>query len=197
MAVPMLVKGQVIGVIEVVNKKDHLPFKPDDQELLTAFASQAAIAVENARLYTLTDQALAARVEELSVMQRIDRELNASLDVRKAMNIALKWAMLQSEVEAGLVGWVETKGILVVASNGTPSGAPLIEGTYRSYDHALLEGALEAGYPKAGWVREKAGETGLLAGAQIQIIVPIQRDTGAVGALIWKAARINYPQMKY
>ena len=65
------------GVIEVINKQDGSLFLKEDLELLSAFAAQAAVAVENARLFTLTDQALAARVEELSVMQRIDRELNA------------------------------------------------------------------------------------------------------------------------
>jgi hypothetical protein len=73
-----------------------LPFVQDDQTLLTAFAGQAAVAIENARLYTLTDQELADRVEELSVMQRIDRELNASLEMDRAMRITLDWALRQS-----------------------------------------------------------------------------------------------------
>src|SRR5260221_9656860 len=69
MAVPLQVKDRVIGVVEVINRRDGLAFVQDDQTLLTAFAGQAAVAIENARLYTLTDQALAARVEELSVMR--------------------------------------------------------------------------------------------------------------------------------
>ena len=75
LAVPLLFKDRVIGVIEVINRKDGLPFIEDDQTLLSAFAGQAAVGIENARLFTLTDQELATRVEELSVMQRIDREL--------------------------------------------------------------------------------------------------------------------------
>jgi hypothetical protein len=39
-----------------------------------------AIAIENASLYTMTDQALARRLEELAIMQEIDRQLNATLD---------------------------------------------------------------------------------------------------------------------
>ena len=85
LAVPLQVKDRVLGVVEVINRKDGLPFVGEDTDLLTAFAGQAAVAIENARLYTLTDQELAARVEELSVMQRIDRELNASLEMDRAM----------------------------------------------------------------------------------------------------------------
>ena len=85
LVVPMQVKDKIIGVIEIINKKDGSPFTSDDQELLATFASQAAIAIDNARLYTQTDQALSARVEELSVMQRIDRELNASLELERVI----------------------------------------------------------------------------------------------------------------
>ncbi len=89
LAVPLQVKGRVIGVLEIINKKDRLPFVDADKDLLTAFAGQAAVAIENARLYTLTDQELNARVEELSIMQRIDRELNASLNTDRAMRTTL------------------------------------------------------------------------------------------------------------
>ncbi len=106
----MQVKENVIGVLEVINRKDGLPFVEDDQNLLSAFGGQAAVAIENARLYTLTDQELNARVEELSVMQRIDRELNASLDVARAMRLTLEWAMRQSNAEAGLIGILEEQG---------------------------------------------------------------------------------------
>ena len=106
LVVPMQVKDKIIGVIEIINKKDGSPFTLDDQELLVTFASQAAIAIDNARLYTQTDQALSARVEELSVMQRIDRELNASLELDRVLKIALEWSMKQSHANAGLVGLV-------------------------------------------------------------------------------------------
>jgi GAF domain-containing protein len=50
LAVPMQIKDRVLGVIEVINRRDGLPFVQDDQNLLTAFAGQAAVAMENARL---------------------------------------------------------------------------------------------------------------------------------------------------
>jgi GAF domain-containing protein len=82
MAVPMVTKDRVVGVLEVINKHDGTPFNVDDQNLLSAFATNAAISIENARLYTLTDQALAARVDELQTLQQIDRELNTSWTIR-------------------------------------------------------------------------------------------------------------------
>jgi signal transduction histidine kinase len=50
-AVPMIAKGQRIGVLEVLNKKSGKRFDENDHNILYALAGQAAIAVVNARLY--------------------------------------------------------------------------------------------------------------------------------------------------
>ena len=107
LVVPMQVKEKIIGIIEVINKEDGSKFDDEDQEILSTFASQAAIAVENARLYTQTDKALSSRVEELSVMQRIDRELNTSLDLERVLNITLEWSIRQSDADAGFLALID------------------------------------------------------------------------------------------
>ena len=58
--VPLKVRDRVLGVIEVVNREDGRSFTPADAEVLKAVANQAAIALENARLY----DRLAQRVEQ-------------------------------------------------------------------------------------------------------------------------------------
>jgi len=50
LSVPMIWQGHVTGVIRVLNSAERRHFTPEDLELLTLFANQAAIAVENARL---------------------------------------------------------------------------------------------------------------------------------------------------
>ena len=138
LVVPMRIQERVIGVIEVINKRSGAPFALADQDLLTAFTSQATIAIENARLYTLTDQALAARVEELSVMQRIDRELNASLEIDRAMRITLDWAMRQSRMEAGLVGTLEQDGVHVMVHQGYQEELPNLQSQNEQAHHHVL-----------------------------------------------------------
>jgi len=49
MAVPMRVKDECLGVIEIINKKDSKQFTQEDLEWLEIFATQAGIAVVNAR----------------------------------------------------------------------------------------------------------------------------------------------------
>ena len=51
LAVPMRIKDECVGVIELLNKKDGKYFTDDDLQWLEIFANQAAIAVQNARSY--------------------------------------------------------------------------------------------------------------------------------------------------
>jgi PAS domain S-box-containing protein len=50
LAVPLLVKGRAVGVLSVESAEPDA-FSPDDIRLLSTLASQASVAVENARLY--------------------------------------------------------------------------------------------------------------------------------------------------
>lgn len=54
LGVPLIVKDQVIGVLETINKADGR-FTEEDKEVLMTLGSQAAVAIENARLFTQSD----------------------------------------------------------------------------------------------------------------------------------------------
>jgi len=55
LGVPLKVKDEVIGVLEVLNKKDNQPFTDEDVKVLDTLAAQAAVAIENARLFQQSD----------------------------------------------------------------------------------------------------------------------------------------------
>jgi serine phosphatase RsbU (regulator of sigma subunit) len=68
---PLIAKGQVIGVLNISAASPHR-FTARDAEVALAFASQAAVAMENARLY----QESVTRVEqELEIARQIQRNL--------------------------------------------------------------------------------------------------------------------------
>lgn len=56
LAVPLVVRGRVVGVAEALNKKGDGAFVRDDVELFEAFARHAAVAVENAKLYAQLEE---------------------------------------------------------------------------------------------------------------------------------------------
>ena len=53
LCVPLIAKGEVIGVINITNKKHGRLFNQKDLEFITSLANQAAIAIDNAKLYEL------------------------------------------------------------------------------------------------------------------------------------------------
>jgi len=50
-SVPLKIKNQAMGVINAYNKRESDVFNTDDLQLLSAFANQAAIAIQNAQLH--------------------------------------------------------------------------------------------------------------------------------------------------
>ncbi|HRF97906.1 MAG TPA: GAF domain-containing protein, partial [Aggregatilineales bacterium] len=106
LAVPLIAKDAIIGVLEVINKKDGTIYVQEDVELLTTFASQAAVAFENARLYQQTDLQLTQRLQELETLEKIDRELNRTLDLYSVAEITVRYAVENSSATAGVLGVV-------------------------------------------------------------------------------------------
>lgn len=198
MVVPLQIKDNVMGAIEVINRRDGLPFVEEDQTLLTAFAGQAAVAMENARLYTLTDQELAARVEELSVMQRIDRELNASLEMDRAMRITLEWAMRQSNADAGLIGMLEEDQLRVVAQQGyeEPSGENAEQRKLLELPEELKE-AVESGLPQRIPAASVAAGIEPVSPGSVQTVIPIRRETSVIGLLILESSRDSHEDLAF
>jgi signal transduction histidine kinase len=80
LSVPLRFKGQVIGVLEALNKEEGLTFTNDDLLLFSNFANHAALALENARLHESLDtqskencrlQVQLAEVEKKQALERL------------------------------------------------------------------------------------------------------------------------------
>jgi signal transduction histidine kinase len=116
MCQPLLARGLSIGVIYVDNKVKAGIFSEADLELLEAFATQAAVAIDNALLFTQTDAALARRVTELETLHNIDRELNARLDFDRVLAITLDWAQKGTAADSGWIAMIKDGNPIMIVS---------------------------------------------------------------------------------
>ena len=67
-------------------------FPPQQLNILWNFASQASLAISNARLYANTDQALSRRAQQLSILEKVGRELSAELDLDRLFDLILQFS---------------------------------------------------------------------------------------------------------
>ena len=100
-AAPLHLRGRVMGVIYADSRNPGAFAGHDTLPMLETFAAQAAVAIDHARLFSSTDAALNARVEELQQLRRIDLQLNASLDEDRALQVTLDWLTRVCRADAG------------------------------------------------------------------------------------------------
>jgi signal transduction histidine kinase len=75
--IPLMTKGQIIGVLQILNKRSGELFDNEDVDLLTTFAAQSAVAIENARLYRdLREERDRIVALEEDVRKRLARDLH-------------------------------------------------------------------------------------------------------------------------
>lgn len=83
-AVPLLIGNRLVGVLGIVDSDPERRFSQSDQHLLALFAQQAAIAIENARLYAAEKQ----RSDELAILFESSTAITTSLDLPAVLNEA-------------------------------------------------------------------------------------------------------------
>ena len=105
LGVPLLREGSPIGVI-ALGRNSVRPFTDKQIELVTTFADQAVIAIENVRLLdelrTRTDQ-LAGSVQELQALGEVSQAVNSTLDIETVLSTIVAKAVQLSGTEAGAI----------------------------------------------------------------------------------------------
>ncbi len=85
---PLLYRDEVIGAI-TLNHEGGRTFTPEDQELVRLFATQAAIGIENARLFQAEQQ----RRQELEAVRGVAEEITRELDLRRVLALIAQRAV--------------------------------------------------------------------------------------------------------
>jgi two-component system NtrC family sensor kinase len=107
LTVPLIVKEQVIGAVEVINKIEGA-FEPSDLEMLQSLGSSAAIAIENARLYEAErkqfrrlqeSQAQLVQVEKVAALGRLVASITHEVS-NPLQSVQGFLSLLQEELES-------------------------------------------------------------------------------------------------
>ncbi|MDY7041230.1 MAG: GAF domain-containing protein [Chloroflexota bacterium] len=183
-AVPLRRGYTPFGLICLFDKEDGR-FTTGDMRLLEAIAGKSEIAIENARLYTMTDEALSQRVEELSAIEEIDRELSTMLDLRRVIELVLEQAIYATGAQAGLIGLCDTASqdqkLEILAQRGY-DGAHLP--VTWSVDAGIIGRVARTGRPAlAPDVARDPDYVTTIPETRSQLTVPILREDWVIGVL--------------
>lgn len=106
LSVPLMVEGEVLGVVNVNNKQSRAAFDEHDLAVLVALVERIGSAVERATTYPDSEQAVAEAVEAVQSVARLrEHGLLASNDaVRRVRRLAHELGMEDADVDQA--GWV-------------------------------------------------------------------------------------------
>lgn len=180
-AIPMLYKGQVIGVMRLLTSEPR-EFTMDEVDFACAVAELGAQAIANAKMYE-------ARTRELNFLKgllEVSKAINSALDVKKVLQLLVKTATTALDIKAAAVRLLDEKRqqLELVASYGLSeryiTKGPV--GTDRSITEAMTGKAVSvydvAQDPTATYPKEMAEE-----GIKSILSVPISLKGKVIGVM--------------
>ena len=146
LGVPITYKGTVLGNLYLTDKIGAEEFSVEDENIVTLFAAQAAVAIENARLYETETR----RSAQLDVLNLMGRELTRIFDLDRLLEKVAELLRDGFQYQNVQIFWVdlESNAITVRALAGSVEGKIPV-GTQRRLDRGI-----------AAWVA-RTGQTAL------------------------------------
>jgi GAF domain-containing protein len=171
-ALPMLVRGELVGVLDIQSEQPAA-FTEEDIQALQVMADQLATAWQNARLYAQAQ----AQAEELATLHRLALEFSRSLNLTEILEAVCRaYVEVLGADHSGAALWEKGRDVGTVVAEYPAQG---FIGVQIPIDNAFTRQAMETGQPQ--WALdvlrdERLEATGpLLAGLGIRsiAIVPL------------------------
>jgi GAF domain-containing protein len=193
LGVPLLREGTPTGVI-VLQRKTVRPFTDKQIDLVTTFADQAVIAIENVRLFDEVQartRELAQSVEELQALGEVSQAVNSTLDLETVLATIVAKAVQLSNTDAGVIYVFDEldQTFRVRATFGLGEDLiAAIQDQQLGASDAIRQATLD-GQPKempdiADEPLSPVREIAMRAGFRARLVVPLVGTDRVVGALV-------------
>lgn len=123
MIVPLRVRDRGIGEMIIGSYQTNYFVSGDIQTVITA-AGQLANVVERSTLYTQTDETLRRRVDQLTALTRISRDLNTNLDLRNLLQRVYDEILQTTRADCGRIILFDTNPTSPQPSSGGNGNKP-------------------------------------------------------------------------
>jgi diguanylate cyclase (GGDEF)-like protein len=185
LAVPLMVRDHVVGVLDCQSENlNH--FDSETIDLLTLFSTQASMALQNARLYSLERQ----RASQLEAINAIAQQMTAVLDLKELLFKVCLLVQKAFQVCHVSVLLKDEEDLVLRASHGKltgrdPDGGRLPAGA------GLWQRALDAGKTLIENNMKASSEIGLYLESGSSMCIPLVSFGQTLGVLVLDTARPN------
>ncbi|TDC49248.1 GAF domain-containing protein [Jiangella ureilytica] len=155
LGVPILIRGEVFGNLYLTEKNGGREFDEQDETIVTALATAAGIAIENARLYDASRR----RETWLDALAEVTQALLSGSSVDEALTLIATHARTMSSAASAVVVAPDDDGsglMRVLAADG--DGSPPLRGVRFSAAGTLSQTVLESGEPRTVTAIERGVE---------------------------------------
>ena len=201
LGVPMLRGGELLGVIILIMGEVR-PFTDKQIELVTTFADQAVIAIENVRLFDEVQARtsdLARSVEELRGLGEVTQAVNSTLDLQTVLDTIVAKATQLSGTEAGVIYVFDeaNRQFELRATYGmTPDMIAVIKEHHADFSEAVRMATQRREPDQVADLQpsSRANELVMGLGYRARLVVPLLAPDQIVGALVVRRkARGQFP----
>ena len=142
LGVPMMRGDDLVGVFSIRNSKVQ-PFTDRQIELVTTFADQAVIAIENVRLFQELEartRELSRSVGELKALGEVGQTVSSTLDLQTVLSTIVRHAVQLSGTDCGIIYEYDEAARRVSSSSQLPDGRRTGRGVSHHSDPARPRG---------------------------------------------------------
>jgi len=178
LAVPMITKGKVVGVVEVLNKKGGDNFTKDDLDKINAYIQQAALALENANLM----KKLTEKVGYLTLIASINRSITSILQLDTLLKKSAYLIRNAFNYHYVCIGLIKGKNVILQGysiSNGSsprnsiiPAGEGIVGHVVKTRKRMIVDNILNDKKYKKG-----------IADTMSEMVIPIKRKGQILGVI--------------
>ena len=198
LATPLLMEGAPVGAI-LLRRTEMRPFTDREIGLLRTFADQAAIAIDNARVFEELEARthdLAQSLQEVRALSEVTRAVGSSLDLQQVLDTVIRDAVTLAAADAGFIIEFDpaTRSFRPVASHRlTEEFLRIIEATPVDPTTSVVRRAAESGQPIQIHDVETAHDflgrdLTLRAGFRALLAAPIPGETVTRGIVVFRRA---------
>jgi two-component system phosphate regulon sensor histidine kinase PhoR len=191
-SIPLISDNQFLGVLLAYEQRAAV--SDDDEAFLSLLSAGMAGALDNAQRYSNIMRESTARLQQLTILNQIDRELNDNIQLPHVFDMTLDWAMRYTNAQAASLALYDelTGELQTVADLGYALPHKTLETVRQEAGQTTAHRVARAGRTDVvPDVAQDKDYIALSASIRSQLIAPITREDRVIAVITIESKKLN------